>query len=161
MIEHLGYSPVEIIIRIQPLTSIKRKVQIDSFPTELKVPTEEQMFLLVWDYMAQRIDIREDVYDRSMRKKEQEKLQYDKRVKMQYFSLGNFVLLKDSTLYLGKLTERWCESFIIDSFGKDHGASYVLKTLDGEPAPNMHHGDHLRIFRLREEYLRRLMRNRL
>lgn len=46
------------------------------------------------------------------------------------------------------------EPFIIDSFGGDHGASYVFKTLDGKPAPNTHHGDHLRIFRSRERYLR-------
>ncbi len=154
MIEHLGYSPVEIITGIQPLTSIEQKVRIDLLPTQLKVPTEEQMFPLVWNYMARRIDIREDVYDRSMRKKEQEKLRYDKRVKMQYFSPGDFVLLKDSTPHLGKLIEQWCGPFIIDSFGGDHGASYVLKTLDGEPAPNMHHGYHLRIFRPREGYLR-------
>lgn len=44
--------PVEIITGVQPLTSIKRKIQIDSLPTQLKVPTEEQMFLLVWDHMA-------------------------------------------------------------------------------------------------------------
>ncbi len=52
MIEHLGYSPVEIITGIQPLTSVEWKVRIDSLPTQLKVPTEEQMFPLVWDYMA-------------------------------------------------------------------------------------------------------------
>ncbi len=47
MIEHLGYFPVEIITGIQPLTSIERKIRIDSLPTQLKVPTEEQMFPLV------------------------------------------------------------------------------------------------------------------
>ena len=62
MIEHLGYSPVEIITGIQPLTSVERKIRINSLPTQLKVPTDEQMFPLVWDYMARRIDIREDVY---------------------------------------------------------------------------------------------------
>ena len=146
MIEHLGYSPVEIITRIQPLTSIKRKIRIDLLSTKLKVLIEEPMFPLVWDYMARKIDIKEDMYDQSMRKKEQEKIRYNKGVKTQYFKPGNFVLLKDSTPHLGKLTEQWCGPFIIDSFGGDHGTSYVLKTLGGELAPNMHHGDHLRIF---------------
>ena len=54
----------------------------------------------------------------------------------------------------GKLVERWRGPFIIDGFGGDHGASYTLKTLDGKSAPNTHHGDHLRIFRPREGYLR-------
>ena len=44
---------------------------------------------------------------------------------------------------------------MINSFGGDHGALYTLKTLDGKSAPNTNHGDHLRIFRPREGYLRR------
>ena len=106
MIVHLGYSPVEIITRIQPLISIERKIRINSLPTKLKVPTEEQMFLLLWDYMAWRIDIREVVYDWSMRKKELEKIRYDKGVKTQYFKPSDFVLLKNSTPHFGKLTEQ-------------------------------------------------------
>ena len=47
MIEHLQYSLIEIITRIQLLTSIKRKVWINSLPSYLKVITEKQMFLLV------------------------------------------------------------------------------------------------------------------
>ena len=154
MIEHLGYSPVEIITGIQLLTSIERKIRIDSLPTQLKVLTDKKMFSLVWDYMARKINIRKDVHNRSVIRKEQEKIRYNKKVKMQYFNPGNFVLLKDSTPQLGKLTERWRGHFLIDSFGRDHGASYTLKTLDGKSAPNTHHGDHLRIFRPREGYLR-------
>ncbi len=45
------------------------------------------------------------MYDRSIKKKEQEKLQYDKEVKTQYFSPGDFVLLKNSTSHLEKLIE--------------------------------------------------------
>ena len=40
-----------------------------------------------------------------MRKKEQEKLQYDKGVKTQYFSPNDFIFFKDLTSYLEKLTE--------------------------------------------------------
>ncbi len=74
MIEHLGYSSVEIITGIQPLTSIESKIRIDSLPTQLKVLTKEQMFLHVWDYMAQRIDIKEDVDRQSVGKKKREKI---------------------------------------------------------------------------------------
>ena len=41
IIEHLGYSTVEKITGIQPLTSIERKIRINSLPIQLKVPTEE------------------------------------------------------------------------------------------------------------------------
>ena len=99
-------------------------------------------------------DIREDIYDRSVRKKEQEKIRYNKGVKIQYFALSDFVLLRDSTPHLRKPKERWRRLFIIDGFCGNHWASYVLKTLDGKPTPNIHHSDHLRIFRPREGYLR-------
>ena len=57
--------------------------------------------------MARKIDIREDVYGRLVRKKEQKKIRYDKGVKTQYFTRGDLELLKDSTPHSGKLTERW------------------------------------------------------
>ena len=154
MIEHLGYFSIEIITEIQLFTSIKQKVWINSLPTQLKVPTEEQMFLFVWDYLAQKIDIQEDAYDWSMKKKKQEKIWYDKGVKMQYFFPDDFVLLQNSTSHLRKLTKQWREPFIIDSFGRNHGVLYILKTLDRERAPNTYYDDYLRIFRLQKGYLR-------
>ena len=57
MIEHLGYSPIEIITGILLLPSIKRQIQINLLSTQLKIPIEEQIFPLVCDYMAWRIDI--------------------------------------------------------------------------------------------------------
>lgn len=60
----------------------------------------------MWDYITEKIDIQKDVYDQSMRKKEQKKLQYNKRVTTMYFSLIDFVLLKNCTPYLGKDIER-------------------------------------------------------
>lgn len=88
-----------------------------------------------------------------MRKKQQEKFWYDKGVKAQYFSPDEFVLLKNSNLHLGKLIEQWHGPFIIDNFDGDHGASYILKILDGKPVPNTYYSDHLRIFCPRERYL--------
>lgn len=86
-----------------------------------------------------------------LERKSKEKIRYDKGVKMQCFKPVDFVLL---TPHLEKLREQWRGPFIIDSFGGDHGAFYVLKTFHGEPASNTHHGDHLRIFCPRKRYLR-------
>ena len=61
--EHLGYSLVKIITGIEPLISIECKIWIDSLPTQLKVPTDKRIFFLVWDYMARKIDIREDMHN--------------------------------------------------------------------------------------------------
>lgn len=93
------------------------------------------------------------MYHWSVKKKEQEKIWYNKGVKTQYFEPGNFVLFKDSISYLGKLIEQWHSPFVIDSFGGDHNASYVLKTLDGDSVPNTYYDDHLYIFCPRERYL--------
>ena len=82
MIEHLDYSLVEIVTGIQPLTLIERKIWINSLSTQLKVPTDKQMFSLVWDYMVWKIDIREDMHNRSVRRKKQKKIWYNKRVKI-------------------------------------------------------------------------------
>lgn len=43
---------------------------------------------------------------------------------------------------------------IIGNFSKDHSVLYVLKSLDRKLVSNMHHRDHLRIFRLQEINLR-------
>ena len=104
--------------------------------------------------MAQKIVIKEEIYGRSVRRKKQGKMRYNRGVKSQYFILSDLVLFKDSTPYLGKLTEQWRGLFIINNFGGDRGVSYILKTLDGEPAPNTYYGDQLRIFCPKEEYLR-------
>lgn len=55
--------------------------------------------------MAQKIDIRENIYKQSGKMKEQEKIRYNKRAKTQYFAPSDFIFLKDSTLHLGKLIE--------------------------------------------------------
>lgn len=52
------------------------------------------MFSLVWDYMAQKIDIRENIHNQSIKKKEQKKIRYNKKVKMQYFKPGNLYFLE-------------------------------------------------------------------
>lgn len=72
--------------------SVERKIRINSLATQPRVLAEEQMFFLIWDYMAQKIDIKKGVYEKLIGKKEQEKIRYDRKVKMQYFTPGNFVL---------------------------------------------------------------------
>lgn len=64
------------------------------------------------------------------------------------------MLFKNSIPHLKKLAERWGGLSIIDSFGRDYGTLYLLKTLNGKPIPNMHHSDYLYIFRAWEKYLR-------
>ena len=61
---------------------------------------------------------------------------------------------KIQPLILANFTECWYGPFIIDNYGGDHGTSYVVKTLGGEPVPNTYHGDYQCIFRLQEGYLR-------
>lgn len=61
--------------------------------------------------MMQKIDIRKSVHNWSVRRKKQEKIQYNTGVKIQFFNPSNFILFGDLTLHLRKLTERWQGSF--------------------------------------------------
>lgn len=56
--------------------------------------------------MAYKIDIKKDIYNQSVRKKKQKKIRYDKGVKGQYFTPGNFVFLKNSISNFEKLTKQ-------------------------------------------------------
>lgn len=94
-----------------------------------------------------------EVYRRLVRKKEQKKIKYNRKGKMQYFILDNLILLKYSTYHFEKLIEWWCRPFIINNFDENYSASNVLKTLDRKPVFNTHYGDHLRIFYTQEKFL--------
>lgn len=43
---------------------------------------------------------------------------------------------------------------LIGGFDGNYGASYILKTVDGNLALNTHYSNYLRIFRLQQRYLR-------
>lgn len=70
----------------------------------------------------------------------------------EYFTLVDFVFLKNSTVHLRNLIEQWCKPFIINNFDRNHGASYILKILSRQPASNTHHDEHLRIFFMNDIY---------
>lgn len=72
---------------------------------------------------------------------------------MQYFILSNLILLKNSTSQLEKLMKQWHRPFIINSFGRNNSALYLLKIFDRDSIPNMHYGNQLRIFYPQERYL--------
>lgn len=72
---------------------------------------------------------------------------------MQYFTINDFILLKNLTLYLRKLIKQWRELFIIISFGENYSASYILKTLDRELISKIYYNDYLYIFCPQGEYL--------
>ncbi len=70
--------------------------------------------------------------------------------------------LKTQPPILESLRSDGAEPFIIDSFGGDHGASYVIKTLDGKPAPNTQHTVITCVYSaLEKDICARLMRSRL
>lgn len=106
MIEYLGYFPIRVITKIQLPKFMKRKIQINILFTQLKVSIKELMFFFIWNYMAWKIDIKEKVYKLLIRENEQEKIRYDREVKIQYFTLVNFILFKSPIFYLKKLIEQ-------------------------------------------------------
>lgn len=69
------------------------------------------------------------------------------------FQPGQLVMLRDTTPHTGKLVPLWKGPYVISGYGGEHSTSYTLTKLDGRPAKNTYHGDHLREFRPREGYL--------
>lgn len=55
--------------------------------------------------MVRKINTRKEVYGRSVKKKEQKKIKYNRGVKTQQFILDNLILLKDSIPHLRKPIE--------------------------------------------------------
>jgi hypothetical protein len=52
-----------------------------------------------------------------------------------------------------QLRPSWRGPFVISGYGGEHGKSYLIRQICGTPIPRTFHGNHLKKFRLREEYL--------
>ncbi|KAG7007159.1 hypothetical protein G7Y79_00011g030570 [Physcia stellaris] len=155
-IEHLGYSPDEIIFGVEPRApATVSLVQAAIRGEKTVLPTPEEMTSLIWDHMARREELRKDVVKRTGKAKQRMKERYDAGVKQQEYLPGQIVFLRDSNPIHNKAEPRWNGPFVIAGFGGEHGSSYKLRTLENKSAPNTHHGDQLRVFRERTGYLRK------
>ena len=154
-IEHLGYSPNEIVYGIEPRDiSVVNFVKALKYPEKIVLPSEEEMMPLVWDHMARREEAQQKVIDRTTKAKQRMKERYDRGVQPKIFVTGQYVFLRDNNLIFDKNVPRWNGPFVISGPGGEQNSSYKLRNLEGKPMPNLFHGDHLRIFRERTGYLR-------
>ncbi|TQS37025.1 hypothetical protein Golomagni_02514 [Golovinomyces magnicellulatus] len=69
------------------------------------------------------------------------------------FSPGSLVMLYDEAQAKKKLRAAYRGLFVIVRYGGDHGRSYVLRQIAGQPIYRTFHGDQLKLFRSREGYL--------
>lgn len=154
-IEHLGYTANEITYGVEPRSeSVVNAVKMMKYPEKIVLPTAEEMLPLVWDHMARREEIRKEVITRKSKANQRMKERYDRGVQPKVFVAGQYVFLRDTNLTYDKNVPRWNGPFIINGPGGEHNSSYKLRKLDGSIAPNLFHGDHLRIFQERTGYLR-------
>ncbi|KAI0995730.1 hypothetical protein K3495_g12449 [Podosphaera aphanis] len=86
--------------------------------------------------------------------RERQKARFDRGVKQRAFHPGQLVMLYDGSLAKKKLRPSWRGPFVITGPGGDHGRSFKVRQIDGSPILRTYHGDHLKVFRLREGYLR-------
>lgn len=154
-IEHLGYSPNEIIYGIEPRdTSVVNSAKMYNIPEKLVLPSPDEMLPLVWDHMARREELRHKVTENKSKAVQTMKERYDRGVQAKTFVPGQYVFLRDTNLIYDKNIPRWRGPFVINGYGGEHDTSYTLRKLDGIALPNHFHGDHLRIFQERTGYLR-------
>ena len=74
-------------------------------------------------------------------------------MKIKTFSPGELVMLYDSRSAKKKLRPSWRGPFVVTGFGGDQHKSYTIRQICGTLIPRTFHGDHLKLFRLREGYL--------
>lgn len=155
VIDHLGYSPLEILYGVKATSAFERSVRFSTYPDKLEVPDPEEMLPVVWEFMSKRAEIRETAMHRSIRAKDMMKNRYDKGVTpTASLKHGQWVMKQDTRTSRTKSESKWTGPFMIADFASEQGTSYKLVSKNGKVSKHTYYGDHLKLYEPREGYLR-------
>ena len=152
IIHHLGHSPTEILLGIQPnplpqfhvegtaklVHTLQLGNYIESLPNHRKA---------VKNCIGHTVELRAKVAKLSEAQKEKEKQKYNHGVKNWTFKPQNLVILHQKKP--GKLQPRWRGPFMIENFASSDGKSYKIRQIGGRDIKAVFHGDHLKELILR------------
>lgn len=79
-VEHLGYTPLQILHGIDFTSVSVRSLRALAILEKVVLPSPEDMLPLVWDHMARREELRKDVIHRTTKAKQRMKERYDRGV---------------------------------------------------------------------------------
>ena len=157
IIQHLGYSPTEILLGIKsnPLPHFQAEGKLELVNTlqsgnYIENPLNHRR--AVENCIAHVVELRARKAKLSKEQKGKEKEKYDRGVKNWTFKPQDLVMphQKES----GKLEPRWKGLFIVEKFAGSHGKSYKIRQIGGKIIKGTFHRDHLKEFVPRKGHLR-------
>jgi len=166
-VTHLGFAPFEIHHGYRPdgllettfpthhRQSVASELQrIDAADLHDFTPPIDEHTEAVFAHMLSYQERLKQVRVASELQKEYQKTRFDRGVRHRSFTPGQLVMLYDKESSKKKLRPSWRGPFVITGPGGDHEKSFQIRQIDGTPIKFTYHGDHLKVFRLREGYLR-------
>ena len=156
VIPYLGLSPSAIllgpVLETSQITATLRALpgrSIKAWHDELLDPTIHSN--AVDTYLRHIAEVHDVVTETTVRRHEMEAHRYSKGIKRVIHSIGDMVMLFQKDV--GKLQPRWRGPFRINGYGGSHGVSFTLQQLNGRGIRGTFHGDHLKTFQPRTDYL--------
>ena len=155
-ISYLNMSPVSIILGpLQETSPIAATLlafpgrSIPSWRDELIDPSRHST--LVQTYLRHRAELHDYVSQKTKQHKLDEATRYNRGITKADHQIGHLVMLYQKNT--GKLQPRWRGPFRVAGYGGSHGLSFTLQQLDGSAIRGTFHGDHLKKFSPRTDYL--------
>ena len=154
-IEHLNYSPNEIVYGIELKDiSIVNSIKMYNISKKLILFSFDEMLSFVWNHMARRKELRHKITENKSKTMQIMKKRYDRDVQTKIFVFDQYVFFRNINLIYDKNISKWKRFFVINEYEKEHDISYIFRKLDEIILFNHFHEDHLRIFQKRTGYLR-------
>ena len=156
VIDHLKYSSLEILHGL-----LSQPLQRQTYSQITDTDTDQLIDLFTWHpYQSEAVEVHllslahlwDEISERSIQKKESEKKHYDREI-LQSNELKSDDLAMLYQKNVEKLQSRWRDSFLIETFGGDHGISYIIRQIGGRQIKRAFHSDHLQKFTLRTGHL--------
>ena len=156
IIPYLGLSPSAIllgpVLETSQTTATLRALpgrSIETWHNELLNPTIHSN--AVNTYLRHIAEVRDVVTETTARRHEMEVRRYSKGITRTIHHIGDLVMLYQKDV--GKLQPRWRGPFRVSGYGGTHGISFTIQQLNGRGIRGVFHGDHLKTFKPRTDYL--------
>ena len=93
---------------------------------KIDVNYDEDQLQVIWEFITQRANVRENIYSQIIKSKDKLKQWYDYEVTLKSFALSDMILLWDLTPHLEKLFPWNTEPYIVTGYKGEHKTSYTL-----------------------------------
>lgn len=164
-IEHLGYSPTELLFGLVPGEFLSREhlfprpdrsetvrfIQSADFSDKMEGVSATSILQRLAD-----LDIsRNEAHQASEESKEKRKEKFDSRLRRQELKVGDIVFLQQSPQNLSKksFAVRWKGPYRISELAGEHSTSFRIQSMEGKHFSGTYHGDQLKKYTPRECHL--------